>query len=102
MIKVEIELNDIDYDSLIEQYLPLMLEKLRQSGNPASKLISGGMPASMAKMILRKLPQPLKEQLTADLINSNKNKIAELLQETARQNNVRLSIGDIKTKSGNI
>lgn len=99
MIKVEIELQDIDYDNLIEQFLPLMTEKLRQSNNPFSQLLGNGMPPAMAKMILKKLPQATKDQLTADLINSNKEKIAEFLKETAGQNNIRLAFGDIKAKA---
>ncbi len=56
MIKVELELSDIDYGSMIEQLLPVITEKLRQSNNPVAMLLSNGMPASMAKMILKKLP----------------------------------------------
>lgn len=99
MIKLEIDLKDIDYDSLIDQFLPVMIEKLRQSDNPASKLIASGMPAPMAKALLKRLPQSTKEQLTAELLNSNKDAITRFLQDTAAQNNIRLSIGDIRAKS---
>lgn len=99
MIKVEIELEDIDYDSLIEQFLPLMIEKLRQSNNPVAMLISNGMPASMAKMIIKKLPKATKDQLTADLINANKDKISEFLKENAAQNKVSITFGDINAKA---
>lgn len=99
MIKVELELKDIDFDRLIDQFLPVMIEKLRQSDNPASRLISKGMPAPMAKMIIKKLPLAKKEQLAADLINSNRDKIAEFLKKTAGQNNVRLNIGNIRARS---
>ena len=99
MIKVELELKDIDYDSLIDQFLPVMIEKLRQSDNAASRLISSGMPASMAKMILKKLPLATKEQLTSELINSNKDTIIQFIQDTARHNNFRMNIGDFRTKA---
>jgi hypothetical protein len=101
MIKIEIELKDIDYDNLIEQFLPVMTERLRQSNNPVALLLSNGMPASMAKMILKKLPPATKDQLTADLINSNKEQLVKLLADLAQQNNVRLDIGDLKAKSEN-
>ncbi len=96
MIKLEIDVNDIDFDGLIERYLPVMLEKLRQSDNPASKLIAGGMPASVAKIILKNLPQATKVQITSELINSNREVISQLLKEYAGQNGVRLTIGDIR------
>lgn len=99
MIKVEVELNDIDFDRLIDQFLPVMIEKLRQSDNPASRLISKGMPAPMAKMIIKKLPLATKEQMAADLINANKDKIAEILKQSAGQHNIRMNIGNIRAKT---
>jgi hypothetical protein len=98
MIKLEIDIGDIDYDGLIDQFLPVMLEKLRQSDNPASKLIAGGLPAPVAKMMLKKLPQATKEQLTAELLNSNKDAIMLYLKDVAGQNSIRLTIGDIRAK----
>ena len=99
MIRVELELKDIDFDSLIDQFLPVMIEKLRQSGNPASRLLSAGMPPAMAKMILKKLPKATKEQLTADLINSNKVQIAGFLKDIAGQNKIRLNLSDMRAKA---
>ena len=101
-MKLEIDISDIDYDGLIDQFLPVMLEKLRQSDNPASKLIAGGLPAPVAKIMLKKLPLATKEQLTAELLNTNKEAISQFLKDTASQNNIRLTIGDIRaTPSGN-
>ena len=50
MIKLEIDIDDLNYDDLMEQYLPVMAEKLRASGNPVAMLISNGMPAAMASV----------------------------------------------------
>ncbi len=99
MIKIEFEIADIDYDYLIEQYLPVLTERLRRSENPVAMLISNGMPSSMAKMILKKLPAATKDQLTADLINSNKDVITQLLKDMARQQNVRLEIAGLQALS---
>lgn len=99
MIKVELEISDIDYDRLIDQYLPFMLDKLRQSGNPASRLVSAGMPASMARAVLKKLPQTVKDQLAVELFNANKAVIRQFLSDAARQNQVGLQIGDLKAKT---
>lgn len=85
MIKIELELRDIDYGSLIEQLLPVITEKLRQSNNSVAMLLSNGMPASMAKMILKKLPPDKKDQLAADLVNANKDQLVKLLTDLARQ-----------------
>ena len=95
MIKIQFELTDIDYDNLIEQYLPIMVERLRRSGNPLGALISGGMPASAAKAILKKLPPAMKDQLTADLINSQRDRFEQLLKEAAQGKNVKLEVAGL-------
>lgn len=99
MIKVELELSDIDYDSLIDQFLPVVLENMRQSDNPASRLVSSGMPASMARTLLKNLPQSTKDQLTVELINTNKEKIVPFLKDIAMKNSLQLTIGDVRASA---
>ena len=40
MIRLSIELDDVDFDRLIEQYLPVIGDQLRASGNPVGMLLS--------------------------------------------------------------
>ena len=42
MIRLTIELEDMDFDDLIHRYLPVIGEQLRSSGNPLGALLSGG------------------------------------------------------------
>ena len=93
MIKLEIELDNIDYDSLLEQYLPKITEELRASGNPVGMLLSNGMPAAMAKKIFHGLSPESKDKLTADILKANKNNLIKALREFAEKQNIR---GDIK------
>ncbi len=100
MIKIEIEVRDSDYDGLIDRFLPLMADRLRQSDMPAARLISG-LPEPMIKSFIKKLPETSKDQLACDLINSNKAQLAQLLKDLAAQNGVSLVIGNIQaTPSG--
>ena len=78
MIHLSIELDDVDFDRLIEQYLPVIGDQLRASGNPVGMLLSNGMSVGMAKGILRTLSQDNKEQLAADLINGGQVKLRHL------------------------
>lgn len=55
MIRLTIELEDIDFDVLIEHYLPVIGAQLRSSGNPLGALLSNGASASVAKGMLRAL-----------------------------------------------
>jgi hypothetical protein len=102
MIKIEVEVRETDYDALIEQFLPLMIDRLRQSDSAAARLISAGLPESVIQGVLKKLPESAKDQLAAELINGNKEQLAKLLKDLAGQNGIRLEIGSIAAKpSGN-
>ena len=98
MIQLTINLSDLDYDSLLSQYLPQMTEKLRESGNPVAMLLSNGMPASMAQNIVRGLPQNVKDQLAADLLNTNAKKLMGKIEQTARANGVGVSVSNLRAE----
>ena len=95
MIQLNLNLTDLDYDSLLDQYLPLIADKLRESGNPVGMLLSNGMPASMAKGIVRGLPKATKEALTADLVNSHAAQITALLQDAAAKKGIGVSLSGL-------
>ena len=75
MVKLELELTDIDYDCLIREYLPKVREKLQQGGSPLSMLLSGG----MVETLLLRSPDSVKDKLAAELINLNAPRLEEQL-----------------------
>lgn len=83
MIRLTIELEDIDFDVLIEHYLPVIGSHLRANGNPLGSLLSNGASASVAKGMLRALSPEKKEQLAAELINGNRQKLIDSLEKLA-------------------
>lgn len=95
MIHLDITLEEIDFDSLIDLYLPLIMDKLRESDSSVSRLLSGGMPTSLAKAALHKLPQETKERIAAELINRNASKLKQKAENYARENGVAVKIGRI-------
>lgn len=99
MIHIDITLDDIDFDSLIDQYLPQLMEKLSNSDNSVSRLLSGGMPESLAKAALHKLPQDKKEHIAAELINRNSDKLKFKTESFARENGIGVKIGRIVATS---
>ena len=99
MIRLELTLTDVDFDTLIELYLPQLAEKLRASGNPVGMLLSNGMSPAMAKTVLRTLSQEKKEQLCADLINGNSARIAELFESAAAQKGIRFHVAGASAKA---
>lgn len=96
MIELKLTLDELDYDALVDRFLPVLTEHLRASGNPVGMLLSNGMSASMAKGILHGLSKEKKEQLAVDLLNGNKSKIIAALEHAAGQQGFQLHICDAR------
>lgn len=97
-MKITLNINNIDYDSIIEQSIPLLKEKAKADNNVLLKTISGilSLPGDIPRKMLNALPQETKDELVVYLINSNKDKIAELLQNTLADKGFALQIDDIE------
>ncbi|HBR07958.1 MAG TPA: hypothetical protein DD735_03550 [Clostridiales bacterium] len=95
MIHIDITLEDIDFDGLIDLYLPLMMDKLRESDSAISRLLSGGMPENLAKATLHKLPPDTKARIAVELINRNSDNLKAEVEQYARENGVGIRIGRI-------
>ena len=91
-MKIEIEVDNIDYDNLVEQFLPVITDNLRASKNPVALLISNGMPAALAKTVIKGLSREKKDELVAEIINANSEKIKEAATEFTALNKVKLRI----------
>ena len=82
MVKLELELTDIDYDTLLRDYLPKIKDKLEQSGSPLAGMVSGG----MASTLLQMAPASMKDRLAAEVLNMNAAKLEQQLSEIAARN----------------
>jgi hypothetical protein len=101
MIEVRFELDEVDFDTLIDRYLPQIGEQLRNSGNPVGMLLSNGMSSELAKTILHGLGQEKQEQLCADLINGNHQRMTATLENQAQQQGVRLRVRNLRAQQHN-
>jgi hypothetical protein len=99
MLKIELEIRELDYENLLENLLPLMEEQLRASGNPLGMLLSNGMSAGMAKKIISGLPQSQVDQLVADVINSNSKKLIDKAEDAAREKNINIKVGAVRASA---
>lgn len=97
-MKITLNINNIDYESIIDKSVPLLKEKAQADNNIMLKTISGilSMPGDIPKKMLNALPQETKDELVVYLINSNKVKIAELLQNILANKGIELRIDDIE------
>ncbi len=81
MVKLEIELSDIDYDQLLNTFLPKMQEKLGPN-SALSSLLGGGLAGSLMSMA----GSSTKDKLAAEVINMNADKLAVKMEQMAAKN----------------
>lgn len=98
-MKIEIDIDNIDYDNLVDQFLPIMTDQLRSSKNPVALLLSNGMPASVAKTVLKGLSQEKKDELVVEMINANSKKICNKAAEFVDLNKIKLRINSVYASS---
>ena len=96
MIKLEIEIDDIDYSALAEQLLPLLGDRLRGDGTPFASLLGSGAAGPMAKALLSRTPKATKDRLAAELIEKNSGRLRDTLERAAADKGVDLRIGRIR------
>lgn len=97
MIKIEIEVTDVDYDGLIDRYLPQVLDQLRQTAGPLGSLLSGG-GEGLARTVLRKASPSTRDRLAAELINANAGRLSGELEALASRQGVSIRIAGLRAR----
>lgn len=95
MVKLELDLTDIDYDSLIREYLPKVQEKLQESGSPLASMLTGGMASGMLGL----MPNSMKDKLAAELVNANAARLSEQMEEVARRSGIPGRVRSLKASA---
>ncbi len=99
MIKLELELSDLDFNALIDAYWPQIADQLKKAGHPISAMLANGMPLSVAKGMLRALSQEKKEQLAVSLLNNNQKKLISAIENAGAQKGISLHINRLTARS---
>lgn len=92
MVKLELELTDIDYDTLLQEYLPRIKDKLEKSGSPLAGVLSGGMTGTLLQMA----PASMKDKLAAEMLNLNAARLEQQLSEMAARNGFRGTVRNFR------
>jgi hypothetical protein len=100
MIRIEIRIKDIDYGSISDRVLPVVIKKLNEKGDRSSKLAKlllgmKDLPGKIVKAALSVLPQQTKEELTVYFLTEYKNDILNYINQLAVQNEVDIDLEDI-------
>lgn len=100
-MKINLEINDIDYGALIEIFLPMIHDKLSSADGMVAKLLGkvAGTPPEAAAKIVDMLPQDSKDDIAVYLINSKKDVIISAVQEYAGNKGVSFNIGEFSVET---
>ena len=99
-MKITFELNEIDYGALVEQFLPLVRDKLAEKDGTVAAILSkvAGTPPSIAAKMVDVLPQETKDELAVMLVNKNKERVIETVMEYAAQKGLSFRIDDFEVE----
>lgn len=93
MIEIKLLLDDIDYSSIAELAMPLIKEKISENGGGfLGGLLGKQIPAFALNGLIGLLTPQQKDEIALKLINRNEDKIIGLLQKTASENGVNLTV----------
>ena len=100
-MKITLEINDLDYGSVVAALLPMVHEKLeKEDGSVTTKILSKltAVSPSIAKKMVNLLPKETQNEIVVLLINKNKDKILDLVTKLAEKKDVSLQIGNLEAE----
>lgn len=97
-MKLTLNINRINYESVIEQAIPLLKEKAKNDNSILFKTLSGilSMPGDIPKKMMNALPQETKDDIVVYLINNYREKLIGWIQGTLVNKGLDLNIEDIE------
>ena len=99
-MKIIFEISDMDYGALVEQFLPMVRDKLAEKDNTGMVILSkiAGMPTSFAGKMIDMLPQESNDEIAVLLVNKNKEKIIDSVMEYADKKGLSFHIDNFEVK----
>ena len=98
MIRLTIDLEDIDYDSVVDMIMPELEAQLSAPDAPAwAKMLRLGSAnsADTIRKFMAKMPKSSLDATSVKTINKNSVKAATMLEEMAASKGVRVQIGNV-------
>jgi hypothetical protein len=100
-MKITLEIEDLDYGSVVAALLPMVHEKFdKEDGSVGTKILSKltALSPSIAKKMVNLLPRDTQNEIAVLLINKNKEKIVDIASKLAREKNVSVKIGNLEAE----
>jgi hypothetical protein len=101
VMEIKINIDDIDYDSLAELMMPMLLDHMSSDNEDLMSrlmLLSQGFTASTVRAILSKMSQEKKDELLIRMINRNKPRIMQFITDMASSQGIRMTVNDVEAK----
>ena len=96
MIKLEMELSDIDYEVLVKEILPKVADRLKQNGSPLAPLLSGGMAAN----VLLRASDSVRDRMAAEILNAAAPRLTGTLEKLAADKTEEIGIAHADDEAG--
>lgn len=100
MIKLDVVLDEIDYNKVIDFILPMLLSNLSKKDNKLGELFAivsdvDEMTSDMLKAALNTLPQQKKNELIVSILTIYNEDIMNMINKVMDKNNISVSISQV-------
>lgn len=104
MLKIEVTLDNIDYEETIVNLAPVLLQKMSEQENNPSKLAqfllgTKDLPVNMLKAAIGAIPKEQRDDLLANILALYKEEISDSLNAVITKNNIKAEIKDLNIRS---
>ena len=100
-MKITLEVDELDYGSLIAALLPMVHEKMeKEESSVANKIILKltSLSPSIVKKMVNLMPKETQNEIVVLLINKNRDKILSLVENLAKENEISLKLGNLEAQ----
>lgn len=94
-MEIKVKIDNIDYDTIIKNALPLLKEK---TDSKIVKIVAGiiDMPGELPLKMISTIPQDTKNELVAYIVNLKKDAIANIITEGLRKKGFPVEVGEFE------
>ena len=98
-MKIEIEIDDIDYGSVAATLMPVVGAKLQDNGNPLVKMLAArATDGEFIAKTVNALPQSFKDELLVTLLNKNEERMCGTVMKFAEKKGMKFKIKSVRAK----
>lgn len=103
-MKITLEVDELDYGALVAVLLPTVHEKIeKETSSVTNKILLKltSLSPSIVKKMVNLLPTETQNEIVVLLINKNRDKILDLIENLAREKDIALKISNLEAQMKN-